>query len=93
VHAAGVWEDTKDAYLNELLVRKTGHASVVAVLMNAVFRALFQAQTIDFLVTINCGCGRSTILCWYNIFSLQHQNVSVVIAHVWFPRLMMTRQL
>ena len=59
MHAAGVWEDAKDAYLNELLIRRTGHASALAVLMNEVFRKLFVAQAVDFLVTVNCGCGSS----------------------------------
>lgn len=61
MHAAGVWEDAKDAYLNELLIRKTGHVSAVAVLMNEVFRTLFKAKAIDFLVTVNCRYATSPV--------------------------------
>jgi hypothetical protein len=52
--AAGTWEDARDAYMHELLIRRTGHASTMAILVGAVFQKLFGAGAIDFLVRVDC---------------------------------------
>ena len=54
VHAAGVWENATDAYLNEVLVRKTGSAAALCVLYHGVLQRLFLAGEIDFGARIDC---------------------------------------
>lgn len=51
----GVWEDARMAYLNEVLVRKTGCPAALAILYCEVFRQLLLMGGIDFAVTFDYG--------------------------------------
>lgn len=57
VHAAGVWEEPRDAYLHEVLIRRRGTPAAMAVLLYGTFQQLFLDGAIDFMVRIDCRCG------------------------------------
>jgi len=50
-----VWEDSRNAYLDQLLIRRRGAAPALAVLLFDVLRSLFLARAIDFAVRIECA--------------------------------------
>eukprot|EP00892_Ulva_mutabilis_P009514 jgi/Ulvmu1/6935/UM032_0013.1 len=54
VDHAGVWEEPRDAYLHELLIRRRGTPAALAVLLYAVHRQLFLDGAVDFMVRIDC---------------------------------------
>jgi hypothetical protein len=49
----GVWEDARMAYLNEVLVRKTGSPAALVILYCEVYRQLLLMGAIDFAVTFD----------------------------------------
>lgn len=49
----GVWEDSRWAYLNELLIRRRGHPAAVAVLYAEVMRRLLSSGSLDFAVSMD----------------------------------------
>lgn len=51
----GVWEDARMAYLNEVLVRKTGSPAALVILLSEVYRQLLLMGAIDFAVTFDYG--------------------------------------
>ena len=65
--AAGVWEDARQAYLHEVLVRKHGSAAALCVLFHGVLQRLFLAGDIDFAARIDCRCALDS-LCWYTMW-------------------------
>lgn len=58
MRAAGVWEDSRDAYLHEVLIRRRGTPAALAVLLHGTFQQLFLDGAIDFMVRTDCGCAR-----------------------------------
>jgi hypothetical protein len=53
-HAAGVWEDSRYAYLHEVLVRRCGISSALCILFYDVLRHLFLSGAVDFAVRVDC---------------------------------------
>ena len=51
---AGVWEDARHAYVNEVLIRRTGCAAALAVLLVAMVQRLLGAGAIAFAVRVDC---------------------------------------
>ena len=51
----GVWEDARMAYLQEVLVRKTGSPAALVILYAEVYRQLLLMGAIDFAVTFDYG--------------------------------------
>ena len=49
----GVYEDPRWAYLDQLLIRKKGHKSCVAILISEIVRLLLQKGRIDFAITVD----------------------------------------
>ncbi|MEW5309104.1 MAG: hypothetical protein WDW38_001013 [Sanguina aurantia] len=49
----GVWEDARGGYLNELLVRRTGHPAAVALLYAEVMKGLLNFGAINFAITVD----------------------------------------
>ena len=50
----GVWEDAREGYLNELLVRRVGHPAALAILLADIMRRLLQLGAVDFAVCMDC---------------------------------------
>lgn len=55
VDHAGVWEDARQAYLHEVLVRKSGTPAALVILYSEVYRQLLLMGAIDFAVTFDYG--------------------------------------
>jgi hypothetical protein len=52
-----VWEDARDAYLHETLVRKRSSAAALAVIYHGVLQRLLESGAIDFGARIDCRCA------------------------------------
>ncbi|GFH19462.1 uncharacterized protein HaLaN_16409, partial [Haematococcus lacustris] len=50
VHHAGAWEDSRDGYLHETLIRRQGHPAALAIIYAEVMRRLLEEGVVDFAV-------------------------------------------
>ncbi|KAJ9515747.1 hypothetical protein QJQ45_008625 [Haematococcus lacustris] len=50
VHHAGAWEDSRDGYLHETLIRRHGHPAALAIIYAEVMRRLLEEGVVDFAV-------------------------------------------